>query len=103
MRHGQGWIANPQTDDPLGEVRGQVDRLGELCTEAGRDVAGMRRLLLTGFTDEPWLASPAAYDDLAGRYAGGRDHRRRPAPGRDPAPGGSRTPDVLAAIAGADR
>jgi hypothetical protein len=29
----------------------------------------MRRLLLTGFTDEPWLASPAAYADLAGRYA----------------------------------
>ena len=29
----------------------------------------MPKLLLTGFTDEPWLASEAAYDDLAGRYA----------------------------------
>ena len=68
-RLGQGWIANPQTADPLSEVGAQVDRLGELCSEAGRDPAGMRRLLLTGFTDEPWLASEASYADLAGRYA----------------------------------
>jgi len=41
----------------------------EACEAAGRDFDAMPRLLLTGFTDEPWLASTAAYDDLACRYA----------------------------------
>lgn len=68
-RHGQGWIANPQSDEPLAEVSGQVERVGELYAGAGHDFSRVPRLLLTGFTDEPWLASVDAFDDLAGRYA----------------------------------
>lgn len=68
-RFGQGWVANPASDDPLPEVAAQVERFQAVCAEAGRDFAAMPRLLLTGFTGEPWLASAAAYDDLAGRYA----------------------------------
>lgn len=68
-RFGQGWIANPHSDDPLAEVTDQVRRLADVCVAEGRDPAALRRLLLTGFTDEPWLASVSAYDDLAGRYA----------------------------------
>ena len=68
-RLGQGWIANPQTPDPVPEVAAQVERLAGLCADAGRDPGGLRRLLLTGFTDEPWLESESSYDDLAGRYA----------------------------------
>lgn len=68
-RFGQGWIANPHSDDPLAEVTDQVRRLADVCVAEGRDPAALRRLLLTGFTDEPWLASVSAYDDHAGRYA----------------------------------
>jgi hypothetical protein len=68
-RLGQGWVANPSTESPYDEVRGQLARLQEICSGAGRDFAAMPKLLLTGFTEEPWLESEAAYDDLAGRYA----------------------------------
>lgn len=68
-RLGQGWVANPVTDTPYDEVREQLSRLTTVCDEAARDLSTMPRLLLTGFTDEPWLESAAAYDDLAGRYA----------------------------------
>lgn len=68
-RLGRGWIANPQTDEPLAEVTAQVARVGELFADEGRDFATVPRLLLTGFTEEPWLESPDAFDDLAGRYA----------------------------------
>jgi alkanesulfonate monooxygenase SsuD/methylene tetrahydromethanopterin reductase-like flavin-dependent oxidoreductase (luciferase family) len=67
--YGQGWIAHPEGDDPLEDTRRQVARMEEACREAGRDPASLPRLLLTGFTDEPWLASESSYDDLAGRYA----------------------------------
>jgi alkanesulfonate monooxygenase SsuD/methylene tetrahydromethanopterin reductase-like flavin-dependent oxidoreductase (luciferase family) len=67
-RLGQGWVANPAGDDPYADTREQVARLEATCEEAGRDAAELPRLLLTGFTDEPWLESVAAYDDLAGRY-----------------------------------
>lgn len=71
-RFGQGWIVNPTVAEGAGaqaEVRGRIEALGRTCEEQGRDVNEMSRLLLTGFTDEPWLASLDAYQDLAGRYA----------------------------------
>ena len=68
-RLGQGWVASPGTSTPYEETRTHLARLQEACEAAGRDFTAMPRLLLTGFTDEPWLASTAAYDDLAGRYA----------------------------------
>ncbi|WP_207709946.1 LLM class flavin-dependent oxidoreductase [Actinomadura macrotermitis] len=71
-RLGAGWVANgggPQSDDPAEAIRLQGEALDEACAAEGRDPAGMRRLLLTGFTGEPWLESPQAFADLAGRYA----------------------------------
>ena len=65
---GQGWIANP-SEEAYDDTRAQLVRLEQACEAAGRDFAALPKLLLTGFTDEPWLASEAAYDDLAGRYA----------------------------------
>jgi alkanesulfonate monooxygenase SsuD/methylene tetrahydromethanopterin reductase-like flavin-dependent oxidoreductase (luciferase family) len=68
--HGQGWIANPHAGgDPVADTRDQVERLGEALDAAGRDATTMPKLLLTGFTEEPWLASVGAFEDLAGRYA----------------------------------
>ncbi|GAA2402695.1 LLM class flavin-dependent oxidoreductase [Actinomadura vinacea] len=70
-RHGAGWVTNGRRDgvDPERVVREQLDGLRAACEAEGRDFAGIRRLFLTGFTDEPWLASPEAFADLAGRYA----------------------------------
>lgn len=67
-RLGQGWVANPAGDDPVADTRIQVERVREAFAAAGRDADGVPKLLLTGFTDEPWLDSVGAYDDLAGRY-----------------------------------
>jgi hypothetical protein len=46
-----------------------VARFEAACAEIGRDASAIPRLLLTGFTEEPWLASVDAFEDLAGRYA----------------------------------
>lgn len=66
---GEGWIANPTQDAPYDDTRAQLARLEEACETAGRDFRAMPKLLLTGFADEPWLASVAAHEDVAGRYA----------------------------------
>lgn len=68
-RHGQGWVANPSSEAPYEEVRRQSALFEKACADEGRDTAGIPRLLLTGFTDEPWLESADAFADLAGRYA----------------------------------
>ena len=68
-RLGDGWVANPGGDSPYEGTRQHLEQLERICAEAGRDFAAMPKLLLTGFTDEPWLASESSYDDLAGRYA----------------------------------
>ncbi|WP_312855812.1 LLM class flavin-dependent oxidoreductase [Nocardioides stalactiti] len=67
-RFGQGWIANPGEEAPYDDTRRRLDGLAEACAAVGRDAATMPKLLLTGFTAEPWLASVDAFDDLAGRY-----------------------------------
>lgn len=63
-----GWIASGHGDDPLGHVRSRLARLEELCADTGRDYGAMPKLLLTGFTDEPWLRSPDAFEDLCDAY-----------------------------------
>ncbi|WP_067471447.1 LLM class flavin-dependent oxidoreductase [Actinomadura hibisca] len=71
-RQGAGWVTTgngPQADDPQEVVRRQIGSLEEACAAEGRDPGELRRLLLTGFTGEPWLESPGAFADLAGRYA----------------------------------
>ena len=67
--YGQGWVANPSSETPYLEVRTQVERFEAACDGVGRDSHAVPRLLLTGFTEEPWLESVDAFEDLAGRYA----------------------------------
>lgn len=71
VRFGHAWIANPATPGAgaYEEVRATVRRLEEVGAPAGRNVTSMPKLLLTGFTGEPWVESVDAFDDLAGRYA----------------------------------
>ncbi|MEX0429523.1 LLM class flavin-dependent oxidoreductase [Nocardioides sp. DS6] len=70
-RVGQGWIANPYAPDGSGldGVRGSLGRLADVCEAEGRDPGELAKVLLTGFTAEPWLASLGAFEDLLGRYA----------------------------------
>ncbi|MGD9485515.1 LLM class flavin-dependent oxidoreductase [Streptomyces sp. TRM70308] len=76
-RYGQAWVT---TGDPkVGEsgtpeqsraaIRGQLDRLGAACAEAGRDVAELDKVLLTSFTPDRPLDSFDAFVDFAGRHA----------------------------------
>jgi alkanesulfonate monooxygenase SsuD/methylene tetrahydromethanopterin reductase-like flavin-dependent oxidoreductase (luciferase family) len=68
-RYGAGWVTSPHGDgrEPLDVVRERLAGLAEACEAEGRAPAD--RILLTGFSDEPWLASADAFADLAGRYA----------------------------------
>ncbi|WP_338684415.1 LLM class flavin-dependent oxidoreductase [Streptomyces acidiscabies] len=76
--HGQAWVT---TGDPklyeegtpeqsLRALRGQVDRLGDACAELGRDLDGLDKILLTGFTPDRGrpLESLDAFVDFAGRH-----------------------------------
>ncbi|MGA5321935.1 LLM class flavin-dependent oxidoreductase [Streptomyces seoulensis] len=78
-RYGQAWVT---TGDPklfeagtpeqsVLAVEGQIGRLTEACAEIGRDVAGMDKIMLTGFTPDRAhpLDSVDAFVDFAGRYA----------------------------------
>ncbi|MFE9258485.1 LLM class flavin-dependent oxidoreductase [Streptomyces sp. NPDC006879] len=77
-RYGQAWVT---TGDPklfeegtaeqsVEALRGQVAKLGKACAEAGRDVASIDKVLLTGFTPErsELLGSVDAFVDFAGRH-----------------------------------
>ncbi|MFF4096078.1 LLM class flavin-dependent oxidoreductase, partial [Streptomyces sp. NPDC001834] len=48
----------------------QAEKLGKACAEAGRDVAGLDKILLTGFTPDRGrpLESVDAFVDFAGRH-----------------------------------
>jgi alkanesulfonate monooxygenase SsuD/methylene tetrahydromethanopterin reductase-like flavin-dependent oxidoreductase (luciferase family) len=79
-RYGQAWVT---TGDPkLFEtgtaeqsheaLRGQMDKLAKACADTGRNVAGLDKVLLTGFTperDRP-LESLDAFVEFAGRHFG---------------------------------
>lgn len=70
-RYGQGWIANPQMPqggDAYAELTSTLARVAAVCETEGRDFATMEKVLLTGFTDDPWLESLGAFQDLLGRY-----------------------------------
>ncbi|WP_282791214.1 LLM class flavin-dependent oxidoreductase [Streptomyces sp. CC224B] len=76
-RHGQAWVTtgDPKTsetgspDESLEAIRGQVDRLGAACAEAGRDAAELDKILLTGFTPDRPLESFDAFVHFAGKHA----------------------------------
>ncbi|WP_199487726.1 LLM class flavin-dependent oxidoreductase [Actinomadura spongiicola] len=68
-RHADGWVTSPNAGEgePWDVVRSRLDALDAACEAAGRKIDD--RILLTGFSGEPWLESPGSFDDLAGRYA----------------------------------
>ncbi|MEU4681754.1 LLM class flavin-dependent oxidoreductase [Streptomyces xinghaiensis] len=77
-RHGQAWVTTgdpklyetgtPQQSDEA--LRRQLEGLAAACAEAGRDVAELDKILLTGFTPDRArpLESLAAFVDFAGRH-----------------------------------
>ncbi|MBW8487123.1 LLM class flavin-dependent oxidoreductase [Actinomadura parmotrematis] len=72
-RVGDGWIIDSgaavnKGGDLAAVVRDKVALLERSCEREDRDPRDVRRLLLTGFNDEPWLESPQTFADLAGRY-----------------------------------
>jgi alkanesulfonate monooxygenase SsuD/methylene tetrahydromethanopterin reductase-like flavin-dependent oxidoreductase (luciferase family) len=78
-RHGQAWVTTgedklletgtPEQSDEA--IRGQLDKLGLVCADIGRDVAELGKVLLTGFTPDRAtpLSSLDAFVDFAGRHA----------------------------------
>lgn len=75
-RYGQGWISygDPRRAGDLpaeecpGVIAAQLARLADACVDAGRDPAGLERVLLQGSTRERPLDSLDAFVDYAGRY-----------------------------------
>jgi alkanesulfonate monooxygenase SsuD/methylene tetrahydromethanopterin reductase-like flavin-dependent oxidoreductase (luciferase family) len=53
----------------LASVAGQVGGLDSACGSIDRDPTTIRRLLLTGSSNEPWMSSVDSFVDLASRYA----------------------------------
>ncbi|MEU6301572.1 LLM class flavin-dependent oxidoreductase [Streptomyces chartreusis] len=77
-QYGQAWVT---TGDPkvsesgtpeqsFQAIRGQVEKLSDACAAIGRDVAGLDKVLLTGFTPERSgvLESLDSFVDFAGRH-----------------------------------
>ncbi|MFB7913732.1 LLM class flavin-dependent oxidoreductase [Streptomyces sp. NPDC056061] len=75
-RYGQAWVT---TGDPklfetgtpeqsVQAIRGQLTRLEAACEAAGRDVAELDKVLLTGFTPDRPLDSFDAFVDFAGTH-----------------------------------
>ncbi|MGW4300757.1 LLM class flavin-dependent oxidoreductase [Streptomyces sp. NPDC004646] len=77
-RYGQAWVTtgdpklyeNGTPEQSVEALRGQIAKLGEACAEAGRDVAELDKILLTGFTPDRTgpLQSLDAFVDFAGRH-----------------------------------
>jgi len=59
------WIC----ESDLSTARDRLGKLAAACAEVGRDPADLRKMMMTGFTDDPWLESPDAFQEMAGRYA----------------------------------
>ncbi|MEJ8636057.1 MULTISPECIES: LLM class flavin-dependent oxidoreductase [Streptomyces] len=77
-QHGQAWVTTGdpkifETGTPAQSreaIRGQIDKLGKACAEAGQDVADLDKILLTGFTPDRGtpLTSLDAFVDFAGKH-----------------------------------
>ncbi|MGA8116220.1 MAG: LLM class flavin-dependent oxidoreductase [Actinocatenispora sp.] len=61
-RYGQGWVTG--AEDPSD----QLTRLAAACTEAGRDPAELRKVVMTGFGADDPPTSVDAVVERAGRY-----------------------------------
>lgn len=68
-RHGTGWVTSARAEGraPQDVVRSRMDALHAACEAEGSRLDDF--VLLTGFTEEPWLESTGSFADLAGRYA----------------------------------
>ncbi|MGP4025511.1 LLM class flavin-dependent oxidoreductase [Actinomadura sp. 3N407] len=68
-KYGTGWVtsANAGGRAPQDIVRSRLAALDAACEAEGRTIDD--RILMTGFSGEPWLESPGSFADLAGRYA----------------------------------
>ena len=60
-------ILDARTGAPL--VAAQIARLEDVCAERGRDPASLARLVLTGPSLDPGMASAGAFEETVGRYA----------------------------------
>ncbi|MET8814574.1 LLM class flavin-dependent oxidoreductase [Streptomyces sp. NPDC004549] len=77
-RYGQAWVTtgdpklyeNGTPEQSVEALRGQIAKLGEACAKAGREVAELDKILLTGFTPDRTgpLQSLDAFVDFAGRH-----------------------------------
>jgi alkanesulfonate monooxygenase SsuD/methylene tetrahydromethanopterin reductase-like flavin-dependent oxidoreductase (luciferase family) len=66
---GEGALAGPAPiDESVNAVRLQMVRVEEACTTAGRDLASLDRLVVTGPLLAAGLESVEAFRDAAGRY-----------------------------------
>ncbi|MEV5531710.1 LLM class flavin-dependent oxidoreductase [Streptomyces prunicolor] len=77
-RYGQAWVTtgdprlfeNGTPEQSVHAIGGQVEKLADACAAIGRDVAGIDKILLTGFTPDRGrpLESLGAFVDFAGRH-----------------------------------
>lgn len=70
-RFADTWVTTGERESatPIKALRARLDTFAEACAQEGRHTKEFDKLLLTGFTEEPWLESAAAFEDLAGQYA----------------------------------
>ncbi|MFI6467416.1 LLM class flavin-dependent oxidoreductase [Streptomyces sp. NPDC050528] len=77
-QYGQAWVTtgdpklfdNGTSEQSVHAIRGQAEKLADACAAIGRDVAGIDKILLTGFTPDRGrpLESLDAFVDFAGRH-----------------------------------
>ncbi|MGV9237033.1 LLM class flavin-dependent oxidoreductase [Streptomyces nigra] len=77
-RYGQAWVTtgdpklyeNGTSEQSVQAIRGQTEKLGDACAEAGREPGSLDKVLLTGFTPDRArpLESLDAFVDFAGRH-----------------------------------
>jgi alkanesulfonate monooxygenase SsuD/methylene tetrahydromethanopterin reductase-like flavin-dependent oxidoreductase (luciferase family) len=72
VRYADAVVTLGEQDKPMEEslpaFRARMARLDELCLEAGRDPASIRRCYFAGWANEPFFASVGATAELIGRY-----------------------------------
>lgn len=70
-QYGEGWIVGAHNEEgpSLPALKEKLGRLAEACDAIGRDPGTLRKVVLTGFSWDPWLASVAAFQELRAEYA----------------------------------
>ena len=72
VRHADAVVSLGEEGRPIEEslpaFRARMEKLDELCAEAGRDPGSLRRCYFAGWANEPIFASVEATAELIGRY-----------------------------------